>query len=68
LTKITSFVLDDLRPKPASPKLAKENFNTFRNCVKTRDLAFENCGRKCVKFPQKMFAIQKFLLPLHPAN
>jgi len=28
-------------------KCAHKNFNTLRNCVKLRDLAFENFGRKC---------------------
>ena len=58
----------DLRPKRKCPKWAKEFFNTFRNYVKTRDLAFQNFGRKHVEFLQKVFAIQKFLLPLHPIN
>ena len=49
-------------------KHAKENFNTCRNCVKTRVLAFQKRGRKCVNFLQKMFAFQKFLLPLQPVN
>ena len=58
----------DLRAKRKCQKCAKENFITSCNYVKKRDLAFENIGRKCVKISQKVFAIQKFLLPLHPIN
>ena len=53
---------------PASPKCTKEIFNKVRNCMKTRNLAFKFFGPKCWKFLQKMFVIQKKLLPLHPLN
>ena len=49
-------------------KCVYKNFITIRNCMKIRNLAFKNSGRKCVKFFQKMFVIQKFLLPLQPIN
>ena len=53
---------------PASPKCTKEIFNKVRNCMKTRNLAFKFFGPKCWKFLQKVFVIQKKLLPLHPLN
>ena len=31
-------------------KWLNKNFNTFRNCMKMRMLAFENRGRKCCEF------------------
>ena len=49
-------------------KCAHKYFITIRKCVKIRTLAFKNIGRKCVKILQKVFAIQKFLLPLQPIN
>ena len=52
----------------ACRKCTDKNFITMRKCVKIRTLAFKNSGRKCVKFFQKMFVIQKFLLPLQPIN
>ena len=57
-----------LRSECRCPKLAKENFTTSRNCVKTCYLAIQKLGLKCVKIFQKMFVFQKFLLPLQPAN
>ena len=36
--------------------------------MKTRNLAFQNLGQKCVKFLQKVFGFQKKLLPLQPVN
>ena len=67
LTLPLEFLLD-LRPERQCPKCAKEFFNRFRNYMKSRDLAYKNFGRKCVKFFQKVFAIQKKLLPLQPIN
>ena len=56
------------KPFCCRSKCVKEIFNSMRNCMKTRNLAFKFFGPKCWKFLQKMFVIQKKLLPLHPLN
>lgn len=49
-------------------KCAYKYFITCCKCVKIRNLAFENSGRKCVKILQILFVIQEFLLSLQPNN
>ena len=43
-------IYDGIREIAMCPKCAHKNFITIRKCMKIRNLAFENLGRKCVKF------------------